>query len=86
MSRDEFFQLLREHAKIEIDRETGFAYVPVVNFGRDERGAIEAVDLTSLVNATIQLCCDTVVSSTIVSVEPTTASEVRSVFDTLKVK
>lgn len=59
MNRQEYFDFMRETANIAIDMNTGFAYVPVKNFDRDEKGAIESSDLQSLVNATIKLCMET---------------------------
>lgn len=69
MNRQEYFQFMRETANIAVDMTTGFAHVPVQNFGRDEKGAIESIELENLVNATIKLCMETALN-VVRTVEP----------------
>jgi capsule polysaccharide export protein KpsE/RkpR len=63
MTRDEYFQFMRETATIHIDMDTGFAYVPINSFKAGDRGAVESIELEKLVNATIELCRQSVMNS-----------------------
>ena len=83
MTHDEYFQFMRETAKIEIDIDTGFAYVPVNSFRAGERGAIESIELKKLVNATIELCKQSIMNNMDVLV---TQADVFNTFEALKVK
>jgi hypothetical protein len=86
VNREEFFDFMAREAKIEIDRNTGFAHIPVVNFGRDEKGAIEAAELVSLVNATIQLCQQSIMQNVGPDLNSSQIETMRATFGVLKVK
>jgi DNA-directed RNA polymerase subunit F len=86
MTRYEHLKFLKS-SDIAIDIATGLAYALADSSiaGKKRFVYLESADIERLVNNVIELCAQTVMTSLIGS-EPTTTSEVRDVFDSLKVK